>query len=59
MPVGALTLFFFAKPMINKLKGQATMLFVTHQIPKGLQADEMFSLDFRHYATRMEWGRNE
>ncbi len=28
---------------INRLKGQATMLFITHQIPKGLQVDEVFS----------------
>ena len=28
---------------INRLKGQVTMLFITHQIPKGLQVDEVFS----------------
>ncbi|MEZ5615811.1 MAG: peptidase domain-containing ABC transporter [Rhodocyclaceae bacterium] len=28
---------------INHLKGQVTMLFITHQIPKGLQVDEVFS----------------
>ncbi len=28
---------------INKLKGSVTMLFITHQIPKGLQVDEVFS----------------
>ncbi len=28
---------------INRLKAQATMLFITHQIPKGLQVDEVFS----------------
>jgi subfamily B ATP-binding cassette protein HlyB/CyaB len=43
----------FAKT-INKLKGQVTMLFITHQIPKGLQVDEVLSLDSRHHATRME-----
>ena len=32
----------FAKT-INKLKGQVTMIFITHQIPKGLQVDEVFS----------------
>ncbi|MBK8892711.1 MAG: peptidase domain-containing ABC transporter [Propionivibrio sp.] len=32
----------FAKT-INKLKGQVTMLFITHQIPRGLQVDEVFS----------------
>jgi subfamily B ATP-binding cassette protein HlyB/CyaB len=39
---------------INKLKGQVTMLFITHQIPKGLQVDEVLSLDTRHHATHME-----
>lgn len=29
---------------INKLKGQVTMLFITHQLPKALQVDEI--LDF-------------
>lgn len=28
---------------INRLKGQVTMLFITHQIPRGLQVDEVFS----------------
>ncbi|MEZ5614552.1 MAG: peptidase domain-containing ABC transporter [Rhodocyclaceae bacterium] len=28
---------------INRLKGNVTMLFITHQIPKGLQVDEVFS----------------
>ncbi len=32
----------FAKT-INKLKGKVTMLFITHQIPRGLQVDEVFS----------------
>ena len=32
----------FAKT-INTLKGQVTMIFITHQIPKGLQVDEVFS----------------
>ena len=32
----------FAKT-INKLKGQVTMLFITHQIPRGLQVDAVFS----------------
>jgi subfamily B ATP-binding cassette protein HlyB/CyaB len=30
---------------INKLKGQVTMLFITHQVPKGLQVDEVIALD--------------
>jgi len=25
---------------INRLKGKVTMLFITHQVPKGLQVDE-------------------
>jgi subfamily B ATP-binding cassette protein HlyB/CyaB len=33
----------FAKT-INKLKGRVTMLFITHQIPRGLQVDEVFNL---------------
>jgi subfamily B ATP-binding cassette protein HlyB/CyaB len=27
---------------INKLKGQVTMLFITHQLPKAMQVDEVF-----------------
>ena len=43
----------FAKT-INKLKGKVTMLFITHQIPRGLQVDEVFSFgnDSQH-ATRV------
>jgi subfamily B ATP-binding cassette protein HlyB/CyaB len=33
----------FAKT-INKLKGSVTMLFITHQIPRGLQVDEVVEL---------------
>ncbi len=29
---------------VNKLKGVATMLFITHQLPKGLAVDEVFTL---------------
>ncbi|HEY6896025.1 MAG TPA: ATP-binding cassette domain-containing protein [Rhodocyclaceae bacterium] len=29
----------------NKLKGKATMIFITHQVPRGLQVDEVFQLD--------------
>jgi subfamily B ATP-binding cassette protein HlyB/CyaB len=39
---------------INKLKGKATMLFITHQIPRGLQVDEVFSLGAGQGAMRME-----
>jgi subfamily B ATP-binding cassette protein HlyB/CyaB len=28
---------------VNSLKGKVTMLFITHQVPKGLQVDEVFS----------------
>jgi subfamily B ATP-binding cassette protein HlyB/CyaB len=30
---------------VNALKGKVTMLFITHQIPRGLQVDEVFSFD--------------
>jgi subfamily B ATP-binding cassette protein HlyB/CyaB len=33
----------FAKT-INKLKGKVTMLFITHQVPKGLHVDEVVEL---------------
>ncbi|MFZ3086875.1 MAG: peptidase domain-containing ABC transporter [Methylotenera sp.] len=33
----------FAKT-VNKLKGKVTMLFITHQVPKGLQVDEAIVL---------------
>lgn len=29
---------------INKLKGKVTMIFITHQIPRGLQVDEVIEL---------------
>jgi len=29
---------------INKLKGKVTMLFITHQVPRGLQVDEVVEL---------------
>jgi len=37
---------------INRLKGQATMLFITHQIPKGLQVDEVFSFGVKPAETQ-------
>ena len=43
----------FAKT-INKLKGKVTMLFITHQIPRGLQVDEVFSFGSDQHTTRME-----
>ena len=39
---------------INKLKGKVTMLFITHQIPRGLQVDEVFSFDSQQHATKVE-----
>lgn len=38
-----LTAAHFART-INKLKGQVTMLFITHQVPKGLVVDEVVEL---------------
>ena len=29
---------------INRLKGKVTMLFITHQVPKGLQVDEVVNM---------------
>ncbi len=29
---------------VNKLKGLATMLFIAHQLPKGLAVDEVLAL---------------
>jgi len=43
----------FAKT-INKLKGKVTMIFITHQIPKGLQVDEVFSFDGLQHTTKVE-----
>ena len=37
----------FAKT-INTLKGKVTMIFITHQIPRGLQVDEVFSFGQDH-----------
>ncbi len=43
----------FAKT-INKLKGKVTMIFITHQIPRGLTVDEVFSFGGDQTAKRME-----
>ncbi len=40
----------FAKT-ISRLKGKVTMLFITHQIPRGLQVDEVFSFYSQQHAT--------
>ena len=43
----------FAKT-INTLKGKVTMIFITHQIPKGLQVDEVFSFgNDRQHTTKV------
>jgi hypothetical protein len=44
----------FDPKTINQLKGKVTMLFITHQIPRGLQVDEVLSFGPRQQATRME-----
>jgi subfamily B ATP-binding cassette protein HlyB/CyaB len=43
----------FAKT-INKLRGKATILFIAHHVPKGLQVDEVFRLRGAEGAMRME-----
>jgi len=29
---------------INRLKGKVTMIFITHQVPKGLHVDEVVNM---------------
>ncbi|MEZ5616215.1 MAG: ATP-binding cassette domain-containing protein, partial [Rhodocyclaceae bacterium] len=29
---------------VNRLKGKVTMIFITHQVPKGLQVDEVVNM---------------
>ena len=29
---------------INRIKGRVTMIFITHQFPKGLQVDEVVNM---------------
>ena len=29
---------------INRIKGKVTMIFITHQVPKGLQVDEAVNM---------------
>ena len=36
---------------INRLKGQVTMIFITHQVPKGLQEDGVVNMG--QHATSM------
>lgn len=39
---------------INRLKGRATILFITHHVPRGLQVDEVYHLRGAEGAMRME-----
>ena len=43
----------FAKT-VNSLKGKVTMLFITHQVPRGLQVDEVFSFDRKPAPVKMK-----
>ncbi len=43
----------FAKT-VNRLKGKVTMLFITHQIPRALQVDEVFSFRGEQGVRKME-----
>ena len=38
---------------INALKGKVSMLFITHQLPKGLQVDEVFRFGAQHEQPQM------
>jgi subfamily B ATP-binding cassette protein HlyB/CyaB len=39
---------------VNNLKGRVTMIFITHQIPRGLQVDEVFTFGARANVPKME-----
>lgn len=41
------------------LKGKVTMLFITHQIPRGLQVDEVLSFGARQQMVKMEQVEDE
>lgn len=38
---------------INRLKGKVTMIFITHQVPKGLQVDDVVNMG--QYAMQIVW----
>ena len=38
---------------INRLKGKVTMFFITHQVPKGLQVDDVVNMG--QYAIQIVW----
>lgn len=48
----------FAKT-INTLKANVTMIFITHQIPRGLHVDDVFSFGDRRQAARLVKGEEE
>ena len=39
---------------VNTLKGRVTMIFITHQIPRGLQVDEVFTFGGKQNAPKLE-----
>lgn len=39
---------------VNQLKGRVSMIFITHQLPKGLQVDEVFRFGQQSHAQMME-----
>ena len=44
---------------VNKLKGKVTILFITHQLPKGLQVDEAVILGKENTDTARKANTNE
>lgn len=44
---------------INKLKGKVTIIFITHQLPRGLQVDEVIKLNSLNQNTTLSATRNE
>ena len=38
---------------IDRLKGKVTMIFITHQVPKGLQVDDVVNMG--QYAMQIVW----
>ena len=44
---------------MNKLRGKVGMLFITHQLPKGLKVDEVVMLGGKGEERGMEEGKDE
>ena len=44
---------------VNQLKGRVSMIFITHQLPKGLQVDEVFRFGQQNQAQMMELVEDE